>query len=107
MANELCRKHGISDATFYKWRANCGGLEVSGAHRLSALECEDAKLKSMLAEQMMDVATPEEMIGTQVVRLLPLRPTLFASYSLSISNQWRTMACSVICSASAFACFAI
>ena len=62
-AKELCRKHGISDATFYKWRSRYGGMEVSDAKRLKALEAENAKLKKMLAEQMMDVATLKEMLG--------------------------------------------
>lgn len=44
-AKELCRKHGISDATFYKWRSRYGGMEVSDARRLKALEAENAKLK--------------------------------------------------------------
>lgn len=60
---ELCRKHGISDATFYKWRSRFGGMEVSDARRLKALEAENAKLKKMLAEQMLDVATLKEMLG--------------------------------------------
>ena len=60
---ELCRKHGISDATFYKWRSKYGGMEVSDARRLKTLESENAKLKKMLAEQMMDVATLKEMLG--------------------------------------------
>ena len=62
-AKDLCRKHGISDATFYKWRAQYGGMEVSDAKRLKALEVENAKLKKMLAEQMLDVATLKEMLG--------------------------------------------
>ena len=62
-AKELCRKHGISDATFYKWRSKYGGMEVSDARRLQTLESENAKLKKMLAEQMMDVATLKEMLG--------------------------------------------
>ena len=62
-AKELCREHGISDATFYKWRSKYGGMEVSDARRLKTLESENAKLKKMLAEQMMDVATPKEMRG--------------------------------------------
>lgn len=62
-ALELCRKHGISDATFYNWRRKYGGLEVSDAKRLKALEAENTKLKKMLAEQMMDVATLKEMLG--------------------------------------------
>lgn len=62
-AAELCRKHGISDATFYKWRSKYGGMEVSEAKRLKALEEENRKLKKLLAEQMLDVATLKEMLG--------------------------------------------
>ncbi len=62
-AAELCRKHGISDATFYNWRSKYGGMEVSEAKRLKQLEGENAKLKRLLAEQMMDVATLREMLG--------------------------------------------
>ena len=62
-ATDLCRKHGISDATFYTWRKKYGGMEVSEAKRLKALEEENAKLKRLLAEQMMDVATLREMLG--------------------------------------------
>ena len=53
---DLCRKHGISDATFYKWRSRFGGMEVSDAKKLRALEAENAKLKKLLAEQMLDNA---------------------------------------------------
>jgi putative transposase len=53
---DLCRKHGISSATFYKWKAKYGGLEVSDAHRLKALEDENGKLKKLLAETMLDNA---------------------------------------------------
>ena len=62
-AAELCRKHGISDATFYKWRSKYGGMEVSEAKRLKALEDENVRLKKLLAEQVMDVATLKEMLG--------------------------------------------
>ena len=62
-AADLCRKHGISDATFYKWRSKYGGMEVSDAKRLKALELENAKLKKMLAEQMLDNSTLKEMLG--------------------------------------------
>lgn len=62
-ATELCRKHGISDATFYKWRSRYGGMEVSEAKRLKALEEENAKLKRLLAESMLDVSTLREMLG--------------------------------------------
>ena len=53
-ASELCRKHGISDATFYTWRKKYGGLEVSEAKRLRALEDENRRLKTLLAESVMD-----------------------------------------------------
>ncbi len=62
-AAELCRKHGISDATFYKWRAKYGGMEVSDAKRLKALQEENAKLKKLLAESMLDMATLRELLG--------------------------------------------
>ena len=53
---DVCRKHGISDATFYKWKAKYGGLDVSDAKRLRALSDENAKLKKLLAEAMLDNA---------------------------------------------------
>jgi putative transposase len=53
---EVCRKHGISSATFYKWKARYGGLDVSDAKRLKALEDENTKLKKLLAEAMLDNA---------------------------------------------------
>ena len=53
---DVCRKHGISSATFCKWKAKYGGLEVSDAKRLKALEDENAKLKKLLAEAMLDNA---------------------------------------------------
>ena len=62
VAKELCRKHGTSDATFYRLRSKYGGIEVSDARRLKTLESENAKLKKMLAEQMMDVATLKAML---------------------------------------------
>jgi len=62
-AADLCRKHGVSDATFYKWRSKYGGMEVSDAKKLKVLEAENAKLKKLLAEQMMDVSTLKEMLG--------------------------------------------
>ena len=52
---ELCRKHGISDATFYKWRAKYSGLEVSDLQRLLQLEDENRRLKQMVAEQALDI----------------------------------------------------
>jgi len=53
---DVCRKQGISSATFYKWKAKYGGLQVSDARRLKTLEDENAKLKRLLAEAMLDNA---------------------------------------------------
>jgi putative transposase len=62
-AAELCRKHGISDATFYKWRSRYGGMELSDARKLKALDDENRRLKKLLAESMLDVSTLREMLG--------------------------------------------
>jgi putative transposase len=58
---DVCRKHGISSATFYKWKAKFGGLEVSDAKRLKALKDENAKLKKLLTEAMLDNAMLKEI----------------------------------------------
>jgi putative transposase len=58
---EVCRRHGISGATFYKWKAKYGGLEVSDAKRLRSLEDENAKLKKLLAEAMLDIAVMKDI----------------------------------------------
>ena len=60
---EICRKYGVSNATFYKWRSKYGGMEVSDARKLKALEEENRKLKKLLAESMLDVSTLREMLG--------------------------------------------
>jgi putative transposase len=53
---DVCRRHGVSEATFYQWKAKYGGLEVSEARRLKTLEAENARLKKLLAEAMLDNA---------------------------------------------------
>lgn len=58
---DVCRKHGISSATFYKWMAKYGGLQVSDARRLRTLEDENAKLKRLLAEAMLDNAVLKDV----------------------------------------------
>lgn len=58
---EVCRRHGVSGATFYKWKAKYGGLEVSDARRLRQLEDENAKLKRLLADAMLDNAMLKEI----------------------------------------------
>ena len=60
---DVCRKHGISSATFYKWKAKYGGLEVSEAKRLRSLEDENRRLKKLLAEAMLDNAMLKDVAG--------------------------------------------
>ena len=60
---DLCRKHGISDATFYNWKAKYGGLEVSEAKRLRGLEGENAKLKKLLVDAMLDNAALKDLLA--------------------------------------------
>ena len=60
---DLCRKHGISDATFYNWKSKYGGLTVSDVARLRALEDENRRLKKLLAELMLDVSALKDLLG--------------------------------------------
>ncbi|MCA3560054.1 MAG: transposase, partial [Aestuariivirga sp.] len=60
---EVCRRHGISSAAFFKWKARFGGMDVSDARRLKVLEDENAKLKKLLAEAMLDVAMLKDLNG--------------------------------------------
>ncbi len=60
---ELCRKYGISDATFYNWRNKFGGMEVSEAKRLKQLEEENARLKRLVANQALDIEMLKEVLG--------------------------------------------
>jgi len=59
---DLCRRHGMSEGTFYNWKARYGGMTVSDAKRLKALEDENARLKKLLAEQMLDGEAEKQMI---------------------------------------------
>ncbi len=60
---ELCRKHGFSDASYYKWKAKFGGMEVSDAKRLRALEEENNKLKRLLADALLDNAALKDVVS--------------------------------------------
>ncbi len=60
---ELCRRHGVRSPTFYKWKAKYGGLEVSEARKLKALEDENAKLKRMVADAMLDNVALKDLLG--------------------------------------------
>jgi putative transposase len=62
-AADLCRKHGMSEATLYNWKAKFGGMDVSDAKRLKALEDENAKLKKLLAEAMLDASALRELLA--------------------------------------------
>lgn len=62
---DLCRKGGFSDATFYKWRARFGGMEVADAKRLRELEAENAKLKRLLAEAHLDMHALKSALGVK------------------------------------------
>ena len=60
---DLCRKHGVSNASIYKWNAKYGGMDVSEARRLKALEDENARLKKLLADSMLDNAALKDLLG--------------------------------------------
>ncbi len=61
--SELCRKHGVNDASIYKWKAKYGDMDISEAKRLKALEDENAKLKRMLADAMLDNVALKDLLG--------------------------------------------
>jgi putative transposase len=61
-AADVCRKHGISDATFYKWRSRFGGMEISDARKLKALEEENRRLKKLLADTMLDADAGKKLL---------------------------------------------
>jgi putative transposase len=60
---DLCRKHGISSASFYGWKAKYGGMDVSDARRLKTLEAENTRLKKLLADTMLDAAALKELLS--------------------------------------------
>jgi putative transposase len=62
-ARELCRKHGITETTFYRWRRQYGGLQVSETKRLKALEEENRRLKKLVADQALDIAMLKDVAG--------------------------------------------
>src|SRR6266481_5573002 len=68
---EVCRRHGVSSATFYKWKSKYGGLEVSDARRLKALEDENRRLKRLLADSLLDNAALRLDVGARRPRAEP------------------------------------
>ena len=61
--DDICRRHGISSATFYSWRKKYGGMDASEAKRLRQLEAESAKLKRIVADQMLDMSSMKELLA--------------------------------------------
>ncbi len=61
--DDICRRHGISSATFYSWRKKYGGMDASEAKRLRELEVENAKLKRIVADQMLDMTSMKELLA--------------------------------------------
>jgi len=85
--SELCRKHGMSDATFYKWKAKYGGLQVSDIRRLKDLEAENGKLKKLLAETMLDNAGLKGLLAKNFRRLHTAgKLSLFFAVTISFQN---------------------
>ncbi|MEI2301664.1 IS3 family transposase [Ensifer sp. MJa1] len=91
---DLCRKHGISEATFYNWKAKYGGMEVSEAKRLKALEDENARLKKLLAEQMLDAAALRELLGKKMVGPAAKREAVTHLKAVMVLSERR--ACQII-----------
>jgi putative transposase len=60
---DVCRRHGISQQTFYRWKSKYGGMEISDAQKLKALEDENRRLKRLLAESMLDVSALKDLLG--------------------------------------------
>ncbi len=91
---EVCRQHGVSEATFYNWKAKYGGLEVSEAKRLLALEDENGRLKRMLADAMLDKRRAEGPAGKKVVTPAARREA--AAYLRRVFEMSERRACRVI-----------
>jgi len=92
-AAELTRKHGVSEATLYNWRARYGGLEVSDAKRLRALEDENAKLKRLLADAMLDNAGLKDLLAKMVTPAVKREAVVHLQATLGMSER---RACAVV-----------
>jgi putative transposase len=93
---DLCRKHGVSDASVYKWKARYGGLDVSGAKRLKQLEDENSKLKKLLAEAMLDNAMLKDITSKKMVTPAVEREAvahLVEAYQVSQRRACKVVAC--------------
>src|SRR5260370_21235259 len=90
---EVCRKHGISTASFYKWKTKYGGLDVSEARRLKALEAENARLKKLLAEAMLDNAMLKDLTTKMVTPVARREAVAHLCQTYSVSQR---RACRVV-----------
>ncbi|WP_404516113.1 IS3 family transposase [Bradyrhizobium ottawaense] len=93
---DLCRKHGVSDASIYKWKAKFGGLEVSEAKRLKTLEDENTRLKRLLADAMLDNAALKDLPGKEVVTPAAKRKAvahLVAAHGMSERRACKAIGC--------------
>ncbi|MGB9061093.1 MAG: IS3 family transposase [Pseudolabrys sp.] len=93
---DLCRKHGISEASFYNWKAKYGGLEVSEAKRLKGLESENVRLKKLLADAMLDNAALKDLLGKKMVTPAAKREAvahLRSALDMSERRACRTIGC--------------
>ena len=93
-ASDVCREHGISDATFYKWRSRFGEMELSDARKLKALEEENRKLKKLLAETMLDASTLKEMLGKNF--LTPSLRRRAVTWAIGEKNYSQRRACALV-----------
>jgi len=82
---DLCRKHGVSDASIYKWKAKFGGMEVSEAKRLKTLEDENTRLKRLLADAMLDNAALKDLLGKNVWSAPSVQGFVTAKMTLSVA----------------------
>ncbi|WP_408581402.1 IS3 family transposase [Bradyrhizobium barranii] len=93
---DLCRKHGVSDASIYKWKAKFGGLEVSEAKRLKTLEDENTRLKRLLADAMLDNAALKDLLGKKLVTPAAKRKAvahLVAAHGMSERRACKAIGC--------------
>ena len=89
---ELCRKHGMSEATFYNWKSKYGGVEVSEAKWLQSLEAENAKLKRLLTDAILDNAALKDLLGKKWCRpLLAARRRLICKRSSRSASGGRAV----------------
>ncbi|MCK1668873.1 IS3 family transposase [Bradyrhizobium sp. 153] len=91
---DLARKHGVSEATIYNWKAKFGGMDVSEAKRLRALEDENAKLKKLLAEQMLDAAALRELLFKKMVG--PAAKRAAVAHLQAVMSLSERRACSIV-----------